>query len=360
MADGLNPKLHQGLKQRHLSMIALGGVIGAGLFVGSGVVINTVGPGAFITYAATRRADRHGHAHAWRDGDSQPVDRLVRRLCPPCAGRLGGLLRRLAVLVLLGHRRRLRGGRRAQDPAVLAPGTPLWVLSLGLAAADDRDQPVLGASFGEFEFWFAGIKVATICSSSCSAACTCLGLWPNKSMDFSNLTAHGGFFPNGAAVDLLRHCGGDLLDGRRRDRHHRRGRVERPGARRHPGDQLGHRPHRCLLRRFDLPADDHPAVELHRTRRVPLCGGFEAWASARRPLMNAVVLTAVLSCLNSGLYTASRMLFVLAARREAPVSAAAREQSLGAGRRDPVVHVVGFLCVIAAAIVRRTPSSCSC
>ena len=36
-------------------------------------------------------------------------------------------------------------------------------------------------------------------------------------------------------------------------------------------------------------------------------------------IMNAVVLTAVLSCLNSGLYTASRMLFVLAARREAPV-----------------------------------------
>ena len=37
-------------------------------------------------------------------------------------------------------------------------------------------------------------------------------------------------------------------------------------------------------------------------------------------IMNAVVLTAVLSCLNSGMYTASRMLFVLAARREAPVS----------------------------------------
>ena len=39
---------------------------------------------------------------------------------------------------------------------------------------------------------------------------------------------------------------------------------------------------------------------------------------AAAEIMNAVVLTAVLSCLNSGLYTASRMLFVLAAHREAP------------------------------------------
>src|ERR1700689_4236792 len=43
--------LHRGLSQRQLNMIALGGVIGAGLFVGSGVIIGETGPGAFITYA---------------------------------------------------------------------------------------------------------------------------------------------------------------------------------------------------------------------------------------------------------------------------------------------------------------------
>jgi GABA permease len=67
-------------------------------------------------------------------------------------------------------------------------------------------------------------------------------------------------------------------------------------------------------------------------------------------VMNAVVLTAVLSCLNSGLYTSSRMLFVLAARREAP-AALTRVSRRGV----PMVailasSVVGFLCVIAAAI----------
>jgi GABA permease len=65
-------------------------------------------------------------------------------------------------------------------------------------------------------------------------------------------------------------------------------------------------------------------------------------------IMNAVVLTAVLSCLNSGLYTASRMLFVLAARHEAPVDL------VKVGRRGvPYVAIlcsslVGFACVVLA------------
>jgi GABA permease len=43
--------LKKGLSERQLRMIAIGGVIGAGLFVGSGVVIGSTGPGSFITYA---------------------------------------------------------------------------------------------------------------------------------------------------------------------------------------------------------------------------------------------------------------------------------------------------------------------
>ena len=67
-------------------------------------------------------------------------------------------------------------------------------------------------------------------------------------------------------------------------------------------------------------------------------------------IMNAVVLTAVLSCLNSGLYTSSRMLFVLAARREAP--ARLMEVSRSGVPRAAILSstVVGFLCVIAAAV----------
>jgi GABA permease len=71
-------------------------------------------------------------------------------------------------------------------------------------------------------------------------------------------------------------------------------------------------------------------------------------------IMNAVVLTAVLSCLNSGMYTASRMLFVLAARNEAP------ERLMRLTHRGVPAYailfssIVGFLCIVAAAFSEKT------
>ena len=66
--------------------------------------------------------------------------------------------------------------------------------------------------------------------------------------------------------------------------------------------------------------------------------------------MNAVVLTAVLSCLNSGMYTASRMLFVLAARREAPARLVNVTRRGVPAAAILTSSVIGFLCVIAAAV----------
>ena len=67
-------------------------------------------------------------------------------------------------------------------------------------------------------------------------------------------------------------------------------------------------------------------------------------------VMNAVVLTAVLSCLNSGMYTASRMLFVLAARREAPPALVKVTRRGVPANAILASSVIGFLCVIAAAV----------
>ena len=100
-------------------MIAIGGVIGAGLFVGSGVVMSDTGPGVFLTYALSGVLIIMVMRMLAEMAVARPVDRIVRRLLPRCAGPVGGLLGRLALLVLLGDRRRLRGDRGREDRAVL-------------------------------------------------------------------------------------------------------------------------------------------------------------------------------------------------------------------------------------------------
>ena len=115
----VQPELQKGLKQRHLTMIAIGGVIGAGLFVGSGVVINETGPAAFLSYAITGvliiMVMRMLGEMAMANPSTGSFADYARRALGGWAGFSVGL----AVLVLLGDRRRLRGGGRRQDPHVL-------------------------------------------------------------------------------------------------------------------------------------------------------------------------------------------------------------------------------------------------
>jgi GABA permease len=77
---------------------------------------------------------------------------------------------------------------------------PLWLLSLGLMVLMTATNLFSVKSFGEFEFWFAGIKVFAIIAFIVLGGLFVIGVWPHKSMDFSNLTQYGGMFPNGVAA----------------------------------------------------------------------------------------------------------------------------------------------------------------
>jgi GABA permease len=147
-----------------------------------------------------------------------------------------------------------------------------------------------------------------------------IGLWPGRDADFSNLTAHGGFLPNGPARSSPASSWSSSRWSARRSRRSRPpSRTTRAGHRQ--GDELRRRAHRdfyvgsIFLLAVILPWN---STEIGAS---PYVSAFEKMGiPGAADIMNAVVLTAVLSCLNSGLYTASRMLFVLAARREAPCS----------------------------------------
>ncbi len=260
------PTLQKALSQRQLTMIAIGGVIGAGLFVGSGVVIADTGPGAFITYALAGvliiMVMRMLAEMAVANPSTGSFADYARNAMGNWAGFSVGWLYWYFWVIVVGFEA-IAGAKIIQYWI----DVPLWLSALILMVLMTATNLFSVSSFGEFEFWFAGIKVAAIIVFIGLGSLFVFGVWPNKSMDFSNLWSHGGFFPFGVTGDHRRRRHGDLLDGRRRDRHHRRGGIVGSGAGGGEGRQLGDRADRGLLRRLDLPAGDDPAVE--RANRWP-------------------------------------------------------------------------------------------
>ncbi|MFZ3268771.1 MAG: amino acid permease, partial [Mycobacterium sp.] len=196
--SGVSP-LRRGLSQRQLNMIALGGVIGAGLFVGSGVIIAETGPGAFITYAVCGvlvvLVMRMLGEMATANPSTGSFADYARQALGGWAGFSVGWLYWYFWVVVVGFEA-IAGG------AVLSYwiNAPLWLLSLILMVGMTATNLFSVAAFGEFEFWFAGIKVAAIVVFLGLGSLFVLGAWPRHSIDFSNLTAHGGFFPNGVGT----------------------------------------------------------------------------------------------------------------------------------------------------------------
>ncbi|MDT5277073.1 MAG: permease [Mycobacterium sp.] len=345
--SGASP-LVRGLSQRQLNMIALGGVIGAGLFVGSGVIIGETGPGAFITYAVCGvlvvLVMRMLGEMATANPSTGSFADYARQALGGWAGFSVGWLYWYFWVVVVGFEA-IAGG------AVLSYwiNAPLWLLSLILMAGMTATNLVSVAAFGEFEFWFAGIKVAAIVVFLGLGSLFVLGAWPRHNIDFSNLTAHGGFFPNGVgtvfgavSVVISAMVGAEVATiaaAETADPERAVARATKSVVVRIVIFYLGS----VFLLAVIVPWNAHkpgisPYVAALREMGIPAAGH----------IMNAVVLTAVLSCLNSGLYTASRMLFVLAARHEAPV------ELVKVGRRGvPYVaivcsSIVGFLCVVMA------------
>jgi GABA permease len=355
MAHTASSQLHKGLKQRHLTMIAIGGVIGAGLFVGSGVVINAAGPGAFITYALTGvmivMVMRMLGEMATANPSTGSFADYARQALGGWAGFSVAWLYWYFWVIVMGF-------EAVAGAAILQkwlPDVPLWIMSLGLLLLMTATNLYSVSSYGEFEYWFAGIKVFTICAFLVLGALYVLGLWPGHSLDFSNLTAHGGFLPNGVGaifsgivVVIFSMVGAEVAT---------IAAAESDDPERAVVKATNSVIVRILI--FYIGSIFLLAVILpwnsQELGASPFVSAFERmgieWVAN---IMNAVVLTAVLSCLNSALYTSSRMLFVLAGRREAPVTL------LNTNRRGvPVAAillstVVGYLCVVAAYVSPKT------
>ncbi|MDT5254928.1 MAG: permease [Mycobacterium sp.] len=347
-------QLRQGLSQRQLSMIALGGVIGAGLFVGSGVVIKDTGPAAFLTYAICGLliilVMRMLGEMAAANPSTGSFAAYAAKALGGWAGFSVGWLYWYFWVIVVGFEA-VAGGKVLKYWFPM----PLWLSALCLMLLMTATNLFSVSSFGEFEFWFAGIKVATIVIFLAVGTLFILGLLPGRHMDFSNLTAHGGFFPKGVwavfaaiVVVIFSMVGAEVVTiaaAESLDPQLAVARATRSVVARIAIFFIGS----VFLLVVILPWN---SVELGDSPYVAALKhmGFPGADQA----MNAVVLTAVLSCLNSGLYTSSRMLFVLAHRREAPA------RLIKLSRRGvPYIAIlcssaIGFLCVIMAWLAPHT------
>jgi len=352
---GTPSTLRRALSQRQLRMIAIGGVIGAGLFVGSGVVIAHTGPGAFIAYALSGvlivLVMRMLAEMAVANPSTGSFADYARDALGDWAGFSIGWLYWYFWVIVVGFEA-VAGAKIIQ---YWIPAVPLWLWALLLMIAMTATNLFTVSSFGEFEYWFAGVKVAAICAFIGVGSLYVVGLWPHKSADFSNLWTHGGFLPLGwgaitvgivtvifsmVGPEITTIAAAESADPQRAVAKAANAVIVRIAV-----FYVGS----VFLLATILPWNDK------QVSASPFVAAFiRIGIPYANHLMNAVVLTAVLSCLNSGMYTASRMLFVLAARREAPPRLV-RVTNRGVPATAILASsVVGFLSVIAAAVSPNT------
>lgn len=190
-------QLSRQLTSRQVSMIAIGGAIGTGLFLGSSLAVHTAGPGVILSYvigaaitlllmgALSEMAVAHPTAGSFGV--------YAEIYLNPWAG--------FTVRYTYWAAQCIAMGGEATAIAIYCqwwfPNTPKWLWILGFSCALLYVNARSVGSFGSFEYWFAMIKVVAIVLFIVFGASLLMGLGPRPAIGVSNLTAHGGFLATG-------------------------------------------------------------------------------------------------------------------------------------------------------------------
>jgi AAT family amino acid transporter len=310
--------LKRKLTSRQVSMIALGGAIGTGLFLGSALSVRSAGPGVILSYAAGAVI---AMVVMWALAEMA--------VAHPVAGSFGvyaeiylhpwaGFVMRysywLAQVVAIG----------SEMVAVSIylnkwmPGVPSWIWILAFSVSIVYVNALSVANFGFIEYWFAAIKVVAIVLFIVLGAAMLFGVGFPR-IGTVNYTTHGGFLPHGWAgvglgitLAIFSYLGTEIV-------------AVTAGEADNP-KQAVPRALRQTLGRLALfyiggiailvgvlPWDkvglaESPFVRVFQTAGIP----------SAAIVMNFVVLTAALSSVNCNLYLTSRMIFSLSRGGYAP------------------------------------------
>lgn len=318
-------KLQRSMDARHLVMIALGGVIGSGLFLSSGYTISQAGPlGAIIAYLVGALVVYLVMTCLGELAIAYPVSGAFHiyasRSINPATGFTTAWLYWLCWVVALGSEFTAAGILMQR----WFPHVQVWVWCLVFAGILFVLNAISARVFGETEFWFSIIKVVAIIALIVLGAAAIFGFTPLSSEHpgavlFSNFTTPEGLFPAGATGVLVTSLavfyafsGSELIG-------------VAAGETKDPAKNIPKALRSTVLRLLVLfvgsiaviaailPYDQaglttSPFVDVFQYVGVPYAAD----------IMNFVIITALLSAGNSGLFSCARMLFSLAEEGHAP------------------------------------------
>lgn len=309
----LGEDLHRGLSTRQLTMISIGGVIGVGMFLGSGSTVKLAGPGVVLSFflggvimfltmlALGEMSVRKPVAGSFRV--------YAHDALGPYAGYLVGVTYALCWMVVMAAE-------------VIAASTYMgfwfphnitWIFGIAFALALVAVNLFDVKFYGEFEFWFASIKVVAIIVFLLLGAGLILGIGTGQPIGAQNYLGHGGFFPKGLSGVMLAMImtvfayGGTEVVG------------VAAGETANPEKAIPIAISGILVRTLVLYLGSMfilvgviPWFEVG-LRGSPFVLVFQATGIPYAPdIMNFVVITAALSGMNCGIYTNSRMIYSLA------------------------------------------------
>ena len=322
--------LAQGLKPRHVRMLSIAGVIGAGLFVGSGHAIAEAGPAVLLAYIAAGTLVvlimRMLAEMAVASPDSGSFSTYADKSLGRWAGfTIGWLYWWFWVLVIP-----LEANAAGTILHSWFPQVAVWEYTLAITIFLTVSNLFSVKNYGEFEFWFALLKVVAIVAFLVVGSLAVFGLLPGSSTQgISHLYDTHGFMPNGISAVLaailttmFSFMGTEIV-------------TIAAAESREPKKQITQATNSVIWRIalfYLLSIFIVIALVPWNTPSLMKAGSYQTAMEMMnipyaRQIVDVVVLVAVCSCLNSALYTASRMLYSLSRRQDAPAAASRTTRS---------------------------------
>jgi aromatic amino acid transport protein AroP len=339
--------LKRGLSNRHIQLIALGGAVGTGLFLGVAQTIKLAGPSVILGYAIAGIMAFFIMRQLSEMVVDQPVagsfSHFANRYWGPFAGFASGW-NYWILYVLVSMAELTAVGIYIQH---WWPGVPMWASALGFFLLINLVNLLHVKLFGEMEFWFAIIKVAAIVAMIGFGAYLLISGAGGPQASITNLWQLGGFFPHGVtgmimamAVIMFSFGGLELVGITAAEAEHPEKTI--PQA----TNQVVYRILIFYVGALAVLLSLYPWSQVQQGGS-PFVLIFQAldngWVASA---LNAVVLTAALSVYNSCVYSNSRMLLGLALQGHAPTTLA------HVNARGIPVHALGVsaaataLCVV--------------